>query len=114
MSSGDRACRKPPPESDRLDLAVRANARLVAVIEASGDTLPGTADVFDLVLSRHGRLNAAEVERVLKPSGRIITQQVRSNHCEELNALLEATFGHSPGSWTLEIVGRDLQDRVSC
>jgi len=81
----------------------------VNVIEACGDALPVPAGSVDLVLNRHGALNATETARVLHPGGKLVTQQVGSDDSEELNTLLGAPHGHVPGSWTLEIATSQLE-----
>ncbi|MBE6955057.1 MAG: class I SAM-dependent methyltransferase [Ruminococcaceae bacterium] len=43
---------------------------------------------FDLVINRHGDLNAREIFRVLKPGGTFITQQVGAENDRELVELL--------------------------
>lgn len=59
----------------------------VAVYDAEGDdVLPYADATFDLVMNRHESLDAAEVARVLRPGGRLITQQVDGRDAEELRA----------------------------
>lgn len=82
----------------------------VRVIAVSGGELPWDVGAFDLVLNRHGRLVPAAARRVLRLGGRLLTQQVGSDDCEELNALLGAGAGHRPGSWTMAIATRELED----
>jgi len=50
--------------------------------------LPFGDDSFDLVINRHGDLNAEEIYRVLKPGGLFITQQVGAENDRELVELL--------------------------
>ncbi|MFI5494825.1 class I SAM-dependent methyltransferase [Actinoplanes sp. NPDC051859] len=52
--------------------------------------LPGGEDEFDVVLSRHGRLPAADIARLLRPGGTLLTQQVGSDDLADLNAELGA------------------------
>ena len=52
--------------------------------------LPAGEDEFDLVLSRHGRLPAADIARLLKPGGVLLTQQVGSDDLADLNVALGA------------------------
>jgi len=83
-----------------------ARARLgplgVGVLPAPPDApLPVPDGTFDLVLSRHGRITPAEVHRVLTPGGTLLTQQVGSQDCAELNTALGAAPAQRPGSWTL-------------
>ena len=46
--------------------------------------LPFQGEAFDLVFDRHEELEPAEVARVLRPSGRVVTQQVGPNNWIEL------------------------------
>ena len=55
---------------------------------AANGPLPWPDDHFDLVLNRHGDLNAKEFFRVLKPGGLMITQQVGAENDRELVRLL--------------------------
>ncbi|RKR74231.1 class I SAM-dependent methyltransferase [Frondihabitans australicus] len=74
----------------------------VAVVASADGLLPFDDASFDLVLNRHGRLDAGETARALHSGGRLLTQQVGSDDSEELNAALGAERGHEAGSWTLE------------
>lgn len=55
--------------------------------DGSGE-LPFDDGSFDLVLNRHGDFNAGEINRVLKPGGLFITQQVGAENERELVELL--------------------------
>ncbi len=72
------------------------------------DPLPVPDGDFDLVLSRHGRLTPSEMHRVLAPGGNLLTQQVGSEDCADLNTTLGAPPAHPAGSWTLEAAGGAL------
>jgi len=52
--------------------------------------LPIDARSVDLVLNRHGRLDSAEIARVLRPGGALLTQQVGSADCAGINEALAA------------------------
>ena len=52
--------------------------------------LPGGEDEFDVVLSRHGRLPAEDIARLLRPGGTLLSQQVGSDDLRDLNAELGA------------------------
>ncbi|OJF12216.1 class I SAM-dependent methyltransferase [Couchioplanes caeruleus] len=52
--------------------------------------LPGGEEEFDVVLSRHGRLPAEDIARLLRPGGTVLTQQVGSDDLADLNAELGA------------------------
>lgn len=53
--------------------------------------LPGGEEEFDVVLSRHGRLPAADIARLLRRGGRVLSQQVGSDDLVALNDTLGAT-----------------------
>jgi SAM-dependent methyltransferase len=74
----------------------------VTVLPATArDELPLPEASVDLVLNRHGRLAAPEIMRVLRSGGVLVTQQVGSEDCAELNTWLGAPPMHPPGAWTL-------------
>ena len=56
--------------------------------------LPGGEDEFDVVLSRHGRLPATDISRLLRPGGRLLSQQVGSDDLAGLNLALGAPAAH--------------------
>ena len=55
---------------------------------APSTTLPVDERSVDVVLNRHGRLNPDEVARVLTSGGKVLTQQVGSDDCTEINEAL--------------------------
>ena len=62
----------------------------VKVIEAtSAVSLPFENDYFDLVINRHGGIDASEIYRILKPGKWFITQQVSGKNNIQLNELLQ-------------------------
>jgi SAM-dependent methyltransferase len=71
--------------------------------------LPSGEDEFDVVLSRHGRLPAADVARLLKPGGVLLTQQVGSDDLAELNDALGAPPPH-PRRWDAEVAAAALTE----
>ena len=87
-----------------VDVATHRLAPLgVEVVAAqAADRLPLPDRTFDLVLNRHGRLCAPEIARVLRPGGRLLTQQVGSDDCTDLNTALDAPPTH-PTPWNLAI-----------
>ncbi|WP_045746074.1 MULTISPECIES: methyltransferase [Actinoplanes] len=52
--------------------------------------LPAGENEFDVVLSRHGRLPADDIARLLRPRGVLLTQQVGSDDLADLNVALGA------------------------
>ena len=65
----------------------------VQVVHASGLRLPLADGSIDLVLNRHEELDPADVARVLRPGGRVLTQQIGRNHWRELGEF----FPHAAG-----------------
>lgn len=53
-----------------------------------GDRIPASAGEFDLVLNRHGQVNAPELSRVLSAGGQFLTQQVGRGNDDEFNHAL--------------------------
>ncbi|TXR57442.1 class I SAM-dependent methyltransferase [Quadrisphaera setariae] len=89
-----------------------ATARLeplgVVVREAPSDHLPLADASVDLVLDRHGRLVASEVARVMAPGGALLTQQVGSEDCTDLDDALGVPPPRRPGSWTAQVAADAL------
>jgi SAM-dependent methyltransferase len=56
----------------------------VSVVHSSSLSLPFAGPSFDLVLDRHEELSPAEVARVLRPGGRVLTQQIHPDWHGEL------------------------------
>ena len=91
---------KPPPGSVAVEphppnvaVATAALAPLGVQVRARMTSeLPVSDAAFDLVLNRHGLLDAAEISRVLQPGGGFLTQQVGSRNDLELNE----AFGLEP------------------
>jgi SAM-dependent methyltransferase len=98
-------------EGWRPNLAV-AGERLgpsgVDVRFAPDATLPVGDEEADLVLNRHGRLDAREVARVLRPGGTLLTQQVGSDDCAELNEALLAPPAYGK-AWNAETAAAALR-----
>jgi SAM-dependent methyltransferase len=72
-------------------------------------SLPFRTGCLELVINRHESFVASEVFRVLRPSGRFLTQQVGSENLVELNKLLGAERP-SVGEWNLDAAVRQLED----
>ena len=64
--------------------------------------LPVGEGEFDVVLSRHGRLPALDIARLLRPGGTLLTQQIGGDDLADLNAALGAPPPH-PRPWTAEV-----------
>lgn len=69
--------------------------------------LPFKEGSADLIIDRHESFVAIEVFRVLKPSGKFITQQVGSMNLHQLNELLCAEAPED--SWSLEAAASQLE-----
>ncbi|MER5326775.1 class I SAM-dependent methyltransferase [Streptosporangium roseum] len=80
----------------------------VTVLAGTADRIPAREATFDLVLNRHGALDAAEVARVLTEGGRLLTQQVGSRNNLELNLALGTPSSTDPKSWTLAVAEEQL------
>lgn len=70
--------------------------------------LPGGEDEFDVVLSRHGRLPAADIFRLLRPGGRLLCQQVGSDDLAGVNRVLGAAPAY-PRPWNAEVAVAKLE-----
>ncbi len=70
--------------------------------------LPFAAATFDLITNRHGAYSPPEIARILRPGGRLLTQQVGSTNLRALNERLGAPTDMS--DWTLERARRELQE----
>jgi len=90
------------------NLAVARERLGIEVRYAPGSALPVGDRSVGLVLNRHGRLDAAEVARVLEPGGVVLTQQVGSDDCAEINAALGAPPAHGK-TWTASTAVTHLQ-----
>jgi hypothetical protein len=61
-----------------------------------------------VVLSRHGRLPATDIARLLRRGGRLLSQQVGSDDLAGLNAALGAPPPH-PQRWNADVAATALQ-----
>lgn len=64
---------------------------VVAADDSLAALLPFGDDEFEVVIDRHTAFNAAEVERVLKPGGVLLTQQVDGNSTRDLIEAMGST-----------------------
>lgn len=76
----------------------------VEIRRAGDDRLPVADGEFDLVLNRHGQLDAAELWRTLAPGGVLLTQQVGCHNDLELNVALGSPSGVHPGETCADAV----------
>jgi SAM-dependent methyltransferase len=91
-----------------------AKARLeplgVKVFDTHATTrLPFEDAAFELAINRHGGLLPAEILRVLKPGGILITQQVGGKNCIELNDALGSPPDFLSSAWNLDAAARQLE-----
>lgn len=77
--------------------------------DASG--LPVRDEEFDLVLNRHGGVDAAELSRVLADGGVFLTQQVGTRNDLELFTALETSPPTDPDAHTLDSVLDSLREQ---
>ena len=92
-----------------------ARARLeplgVEVVSFSDDkALPLKSSQFNLIINRHESYSLPELNRLLKPGGRFLTQQVGSQDCIQLNQFLNAPLADVAASWTLEKEVNEFED----
>jgi SAM-dependent methyltransferase len=80
----------------------------VAAHDPAGGPLPFPDSRFDVVLSRHAAYDAADVARVLRPGGTLLTQQVDGRNLDDLARL----FGAGPAfpHVTVEAAARAAED----
>ncbi|WP_189081616.1 class I SAM-dependent methyltransferase [Mangrovihabitans endophyticus] len=71
--------------------------------------MPAGEDEFDLVLSRHGRLPADDIARLLAPGGTLLTQQVGSDDLADLNETLGAPPLHLR-RWNAGVAVQSLEE----
>ena len=72
--------------------------------------LPFPDHSFDLILNRHGDVNAGDVARLLKPGGFFLTEQVGAENDRELVELLLGKLPLPYPDQTLERMARALTD----
>ncbi len=70
----------------------------VEVVRARSMQLPFAEGAFDFVINRHEELSPAEVARVLRPGGRVITQQVGPENWRELRRYFDSATAGNRGS----------------
>jgi SAM-dependent methyltransferase len=60
----------------------------VPVVQAVSLQPPFRDGAFDFVLSRHEEIEPAEIDRILRPGGALLTQQVSADHWPELRRFI--------------------------
>lgn len=83
----------------------------VQVRRGDAARVPAEDGEFDLVLNRHGGIDADELWRVLAAGGSFLTQQVGSRNDQELFVALETQPSVDPDSHTLDSVVRTLRHK---
>jgi SAM-dependent methyltransferase len=82
----------------------------VDIIPGTGlNSLPFADERFPLVVNRHESYYPAEIFRILQPGGAFITQQVGSEHLQDLNRALDAPRGNN-GCWNISFAVTQLQE----
>jgi SAM-dependent methyltransferase len=92
-----------------------AQARLeplgVHVVQTFQDgSLPFEDAFFDLVLNRHESYSASEIQRILKPGGLFLTQQMGGKNAARLNKLIQNRPEHIFSSWDLRHAHQQIQE----
>lgn len=83
----------------------------VKLVQVWGNDIPPFADsYFDLITNRHGSFTAHELQRILKPGGIFITQQVGGENNFRLNQLLQEKPEFIYSHWTLELAVKQLTE----
>lgn len=72
--------------------------------------LPFADATFDLVLNRHAGYSPSEVWRVLRPGGRLLTQQVGGQNEFRMNELFQEQPHFVYGYWTLPYAVQELRE----
>jgi SAM-dependent methyltransferase len=83
----------------------------VKLVQLWGNDIPPFVDgYFDLVTNRHGSYLAHELQRILKPGGIFITQQVGGENNFKLNELLQEKPEFMYSHWTLDFAVKQLTE----
>ncbi len=83
----------------------------VKVVQLFGNDIPPFVDgYFDLVTNRHGSFLAQELQRIMKPGGVFVTQQVGGRNNFRLNELLQEKPVFEYSYWTPDLAGRQLTE----
>ena len=77
--------------------------------EREDDPLPFADQSLDLVLNRHESYDPAELSRVLRPGGALVTQQIGGQNDADLNELLGKPPADDYSHWTLDYAMEELR-----
>ncbi len=88
----------------------------VDVVRCKSMRLPFLHAAFDLVTNRHEELDPAEVARVLRPGGHIVTQQVGGNNWREVRKYIprKTDFGDLFTEYAVGFTSAGLAVTLSC
>jgi len=83
----------------------------VHVVRAESTRLPFRNSSFDLIVDRHEEFSPGEVDRLLAPGGRFVTQQVGRSNWRELRRHISrmTDFGDLRSRYVREFVGRGFE-----
>ena len=83
----------------------------VLAVEDEENRLPFKDNTFELVINRHESYNPSELNRIIKPGGRFITQQVGGKDNIQLNEFLQDQVQAEYGHWNLAYAIKALEEQ---
>lgn len=84
--------------------------QVVAIDEETAHALPFADAAFNLVINRHEYYDPHEVQRILEPGGRFITQQVGGGEYPPIRTLLGNATPTEYAHWTRDYAVQELHD----
>jgi SAM-dependent methyltransferase len=96
-----------PIARDRLS---PLGVQVVAIDEETDHTLPLANATFDLIINQHEYYDPHEVQRILKPGGQFITQQVGGGDIPPIRALFSDATPNEYAHWTRDYAVQELLD----